>query len=137
MNLWLDTYPVYANLVDNVVTLKQSETKLLSDIKLCDTTGWSAVFGWINFRVKFGFYNCYSGFYDYIVADPGVSHSCAMQYTTIKNIYDRKFLSKYNKQGLFFDNCAPKPAPEPPVDVEPTDTTVVTDPTVAPPTGAL
>ncbi len=126
---YLDLWPVYVNLVDNVVTLKQSETKLLSDIKFCDTTSWSALFGWVNLRVKFGFNNCYSGFYDYIIADPGVSHTCAMQYTTIKNIYDKKFLSQYNKQGLLFDTCTPPPPPPAP-ETPPTEGTIVTDPVI-------
>ena len=133
--MYLDIYPVYVNLIDNIVTLKQAESKLLSDISFCDTTSWSALFGWVNLRVKFGFYNCYSGVYDYIIADPGTSHTCAMQYTTIKNIYDKKFLSQYNKQGLFQDTCAPPPPPAPPAPpAEPVDTTI--DPTVQP-TGAL
>ena len=99
LTFYLQTYPVYANLVDNIVTLKQSPDKVLSNIEFCDTTLWSVFFMWINLRVRFGFYNCKGGIYDYFIADPQVEHTCVMQTTLIKNIYDKKFLEKYTKQG--------------------------------------
>lgn len=73
--------------------------------------------GWFNLYTKFGFRNCYAGVYDYFLADTSVTHTCAKQYTTIKNLID-KTVGSSGSHVLLIDTCTVKPEEPVVVDAE-------------------
>ncbi len=109
----LKAYPAWGDLIDNVVHLKTT------DLTMCDKLTYGYKVGYFNLYTKFGFRNCYSGIYDYLYAETPVTHTCAMQYTTIKNLID-KTLGPQGSSVLLLDTCTVKPVePEPVEPAEP------------------
>lgn len=93
--MWIDIF-------DNYVKMKTT------DLALCDKMQYSYKAFYFNLAAKFGFRNCHAGVYDYLVADPSVTYTCAKQYTTIKNLID----ANYGPNGsgdLLVDTCTVKP----------------------------